>query len=354
MQGAQTVRRTALVFTILAGAVVALLVDGQLGPMPAAAAAQVITACPGPLNPIIVDTELGADLVATPADNPCVRFGAPNIGLRLRGFAIDMRGAGVATAIDTNGQNRVLILGDDGFVVTSYVSPGLVAAILVNGGSDVRVEEVQVRNVQVGFPAATAPCVLVASRGGTGMFLTGVTGARVIGNLVECYARGVDVFASTASSTAFSEREIGRNIIRDNTSNATECEVQKCSGLRLGGASGWYVLFNTVTGNGFSPDSVFEQVGIGLFGGSSGNKVLRNVADNNIGPGISVFVQSGSGNSSGNSFVGNHATGNGPTVPADLADAVNPTVVNVWNPNNICNNQQGLGIPPGVCNPGEM
>jgi len=46
-------------------------------------------------------------------------------------------------------------------------------------------------------------------------------------------------------------------------------------------------------------------------------------------------------------------TGNGPVVPADLEDN-NTTVVNIWNPNNICNFQQGPGIPTGVCNPGEM
>ena len=99
MRTATTVRGAAQVLAVLVGTAVILLPGGPLGPLPAAAAAQVVTACPGPGNPITVDTELGANLVAGPADNPCVAFGADTIRLRLRGFAIDMRNVLGATAI---------------------------------------------------------------------------------------------------------------------------------------------------------------------------------------------------------------------------------------------------------------
>ena len=151
MWTATTVRGAAQVFAVLVGTAVILLPGGPLGPLPAAAAAQVVTACPGPGNPITVDTELGANLVAGPADNPCVAFGADTIRLRLRGFAIDMRNVLGATAIAASSRNNVSVIGDDGFVLTSGG-----VGISVNNGSNVEIREVRVRNnVPAGSPSTT-------------------------------------------------------------------------------------------------------------------------------------------------------------------------------------------------------
>jgi hypothetical protein len=193
-----------------------------------------------------------------------------------------------------------------------------------------------------------APCVPPFERAGTGILLSGVRGARVIENLVECYWSGLEVFLSTGGGN--SENLIGRNIIQNNTSTVGGGSLPSI-GLRLTSSSGWLVLRNTLTGNGFRDDF---QAGILLEGaGTTANEVLRNVVDNNLGPGISVVFPG----PASNLFERNHATGNDPFRPGmsggDLVDN-NPTVVNVWNPNNVCNRQKGPGIPPGVCNPGEM
>jgi len=344
MWTATTVRGAAQVFAVLVGTAVILLPGGPLGPLPAAAAAQVVTACPGPGNPITVDTELGANLVAGPADNPCVAFGADTIRLRLRGFAIDMRNVLGATAIAASSRNNVSVIGDDGFVLTSGG-----VGISVNNGSNVEIREVRVRNnVPAGSPSTT-PCVAITGTD-RGIRLQGVIGARVIENLVECYGIGVDVSNSTGGGNK--ENLIGRNIIQNNA--AVNCPLPEteivctAAGLSLSSSSGWLVLRNTVFGNGRAVS--FPAPGIVLTGSTTtANEVLRNVVDNNTGGGITIPAPG----PAGNLFERNHATGNGPVVPADLEDN-NTTVVNVWNPNNICNFQQGPGIPTGVCNPGEM
>ena len=80
MKTRRGVRDATLVSAMLVAAVT-LLIGGPQGPRPTAAAWQVITACPGPSNPITVDTQLGADLVARPfVDNPCVAFGGRALG----------------------------------------------------------------------------------------------------------------------------------------------------------------------------------------------------------------------------------------------------------------------------------
>src|SRR5438445_13348141 len=99
MRTATTVRGAAQVFAVLVGTAVILLPGGPLGPLPAAAAGQVVTAGPGPGNPITVDTEVGAHLVGGPADNPCVAFGPDTNSLRPRGFHIHVRnGLGAAAS----------------------------------------------------------------------------------------------------------------------------------------------------------------------------------------------------------------------------------------------------------------
>jgi hypothetical protein len=345
MRTATTVRGAAQVFTVLVGTAVILLPGGPLGPLPAAAAAQVITACPGPGNPITVDTELGADLVAAPGDDPCVQFGADKIRLRLRGFAIDMRNVPGATAIAITGRNNVGVIGDDGFVLTRSG-----VGISVTNGSNVEIREVRVRNNVPAGPPSTTPCA-PASGTDRGIRLQGVIGARVIENLVECYGIGVEVSTSTGGGNK--ENLIGRNIIQNNA--AVLCPLPEteivctAAGLGLSSSSGWLVLRNTVTDNGRGVS--LPTPGIVLTGSTTtANEVLRNVVDNNTGGGITIPAPG----PAGNLFERNHATGNGPVLAqADLEDN-NTTVVNVWNPNNICNFQQGAGIPTGVCNPGEM
>src|SRR5216117_67554 len=238
MRTPTTVRGAAQVFAVLVGTAVILLPGGPLGPLPAAAAAQVVTACPGPGNPITVDTELGANLVAGPADNPCVAFGADTIRLRLRGFAIDMRNVLGATTIAASSRNNVSVIGDDGFVLTSGG-----VGISVNNGSNVEIREVRVRNnVPAGSPSTT-PCVAITGTD-RGIRLQGVIGARVIENLVECYGIGVDVSNSTGGGNK--ENLIGRNIIQNNA--AVNCPLPEteivctAAGLSLSSSSGWLVF----------------------------------------------------------------------------------------------------------------
>jgi parallel beta-helix repeat protein len=355
IRSARATNRTTFIPAVMGFAVILLAIHGWPGsPPPATAEGRLeISSC----QVITENAFLVADIIGN--QDPCIQFGADNIKLELEGFTIDMRGhhttSGPARAIHTNFKKNVRIQGP-GSILTKFDNMSATAACIlggavsalpqcqavhVQGGSNVRMRDVTVENRALGLLCPETPMLPSLAQLGRGILLETVNGVNLHDNVVGCYAIGVHVSASTPVSGGGADM-IGHNTIRNNnTANPDDFGV----GLFLQGSSGWLINHNTLKGNG-NPRFFSFEAAILLLDGASNNQFVKNTVDNNFGPGISVEDST----SIGNRFIKNHAIANGVTDVND--NTVAPA--NVWNQNNICNVQTGPGIPPGVCEPGEM
>ena len=296
-----------------------------------ATAAKAATACPGYITE---DTTLTDDIVAQPGGPAeCIRFGASRITLNLNGKTVDIRPLGMAgRAIVSMGMSDVTVVGP-GTVKTMYDNPTLSPrAIRIQDTTNFAFVNVKVMNLD----AAGQP-IPAGSRVGRGMDLDHVTGARVTGDEVAFYGRGIYLVNSNAAPDFDT---IAFNHTHDNT-----IDIARSFGIGLMASSGWNITGNRVNRNG---SRVNVQAGIQIQANSFGNTVSGNRANRNRGGGISVDA-----NSTGNTIEGNVALYNGTRSSGpDLADANPAPSPNTWNPNNRCQFEAG-SVPPDVCNPGE-
>jgi parallel beta-helix repeat protein len=315
----------------LDGLILFLLLLSILLAVRLAAPARAATGCPGVITQ---DTTLTDDIVAQPGGpSECIRFGASGITLNLNGKTVDIRPLGMGgRAIVAVGVSDVTVAGP-GTIKTTYDNPALSPrAIRVQYTSNISILDIRELNLD----AADQP-IPRGSRVGRGMDLDHVTGARVNGNEVAFYGRGIYLVNSNAAP-GFDT--IGSNNAHDNT-----IDIARSFGIGLLASSGWNITGNRVKHNG---SRVNGEAGIEIQSSSFGNTISGNRANRNLGPGITV--DSGASN---NTIGGNDALHNGrPGAGPDLGDD-NPTPSpNTWNTNNRCQFEAG-SVPADVCNPGE-
>jgi parallel beta-helix repeat protein len=306
---------------------VALILPGEgiAAPGPAA------TGCPGVITH---DATLNDDIVAQ-ASGPseCIRFGVGGITLRLNGKTVDIRPLHMGgRAIVVDGVNGVTVQGP-GTVLTTYDNATLSPrAFRIRNSSNLTISDVQLLNVDAnGQPEPPG------KRVGRGMDLEMVNGARVTGNEVAYFGRGIYLLDSVGAPKF---DKIARNDVHDDTIDGA-----RSFGIGLLGSTGWQITDNRARRNG---SRLNGEAGIELQTGSNDNTVTGNRSNRNLGPGITADA-----GTSGNVVEGNVAVHNGtPRVGPDLADANPMPSANNWDPDNRCHYEAG-SVPEGVCNPGE-
>jgi len=316
---------------VLGGLALLVLAALILAGVPFAAPARAATGCPGVITQ---DTTLTDDIVAqVGGPSECIRFGVGGITLNLNGKTVDIRPLHMAgRAIVVDGVRDVTVKGP-GTVLTTYDNAALSPrAFRIRNSANLTISGVQLLNLDAnGQPEPPG------KRVGRGMDLEMVNGARVTGNEVAYFGRGIYLLDSTGAPNFDT---IASNDVHDDTIDGA-----RSFGIGLLGSSGWQITNNRARRNG---SRVNGEAGIELQTGSNDNTVTGNRSNRNLGPGITADA-----GTSGNLIEGNVAINNGKAgVGPDLADANDPPSPNTWDPDNRCHYEAG-SVPSDVCNPGE-
>jgi parallel beta-helix repeat protein len=335
-----------------------------LGLAPSRAAAQSTLACPGTISS---DYTLSADIVANTSDtSPCITVNGVGLTIDLAGYNIDVSALGNgAVAIQNGSSINTTIVGHGGSILTAYSSAAsdTTGAIEASGGSGLTVTGVNIFNQTTATtntgdtaaalcasPSLGGPSVAKLEEYGSGISLTGVTGATISGNNVCFYQYGISVQDSAIPSNSSGS-------ISGNTLNldmyymyASSASTETYSaGVVLSNSSGWTVSGNTVGYDGAislngtcAPPTSTTGVntcsfGLQVINSSSSNSVSSNTVEGNFVGGIYTGVDT-----SGNKITGNTSLGNF----WDMWDDA-PLHSNAWH-HNTCHSEGGT-LPSHTC-----
>lgn len=229
--------------------------------------------------------------------NPCFVVSVDNVEINLNGQTIDMTGYGNSgVAIQTGTTNNTTIIGG-GTIVTAYSSSSAGAAIEATGGTGLTITGVNIEN-GLNTNLCLAPSAGTASTNqewGTGISISGVTGASISSNDVCFYQTGISVQNSNIPNRGTGS--ITGNELNWNTySMVNGTSGIYSAGLVLSNSSGWTVSQNVIEYNGsMDPSSLCSPTAnvltcspaVQIINGSSGNTITYNdPVDDNFGPGI--------------------------------------------------------------------
>lgn len=218
---------------------------------------------------------------------------------------------------------------------------GFHIGVHVNGG-----QNVNVRNLLLTGVAKPASGSNDRPSGATGIQVTGTVCAdpadtivNIHGNETENHTAGIRLVNADCVN-------VGHNWAHDNNSDPVQC-----FGILATNSSNNNFNNNLVEFNG---ENLGTDGGIMITGlGSANNTVTHNDVSNNFGDGISLRDKANN-----NTINSNTAKSNTDGRLRNFADltARDAGAGNLWDPDNICNNQFSIGanpIPAGVCNAGE-
>ena len=222
-----------------------------------------------------------------------------------------------------------------GFHVGIFLSGGPVLSVhdLVITGPPSPDAALNARLLNVGVVIANASCQIGIAR---------IESAKVYNLEVSNHMHGVQLSGVSCAT-------VQGNFLHDNNGSTGDSH-----GISIIGSNQNYINRNLVHANGVNKN---VDSGIFLVAGSSNNSVVNNTVLNNCGNGIAVYGQAANNNIAANAVRFSGGQLGAQCLPAlvgaynDLAQS-NQGVGNQYNPNNACRTQ-GVGIPAGVCNPGE-
>lgn len=265
---------------------------------------------------IYENSRLVGDVTCTVVDEPCIRFGASHIKLRLNGFTMtgpaNPPGNCVppdptdnfvrflpADGIATDGQSHVAILGPG--LVQKFRRHGIIAGV---------------------FPNPTPDPNFISSRKVTVKHVT---------SHHNCFS-GIQL--SFASDSVIEENVSVRNAIGSGAFG--------CGGTCINQSDNNHIRRNEYSGNGLaSPNNDF---GIGILGGSDGNVIEENSVGGNTN-GIWISATAGSGNVVRRNIVaGNPPVQLGATGGVDIRD--NSPAGTITFEENLCITYTGAATPP--------